>query len=405
MSQANRWHIEVLLADHPRHSEVFAYLNREGANWVKANRFLIRTLAEESGKETEIEHAIRQDLKSIPVSPAELVGLTCWPARSEQRERPRVGFISAAYLPVGGTETFHRTLLPRLRLECDVAGFVATGFYGGDGSLLGVPYATGVNAARRLASHCDVIVVWGLSDLAGILPENPPKVIVAHHSDVSSEWSNDTILKQLDLIDEVVCINPGAAAKLADCGKTVHLIPNAIDPDRTVPTGNLSELRGDFRIYADSKIVLFGHRLSNEKRPLLAVQIAKELPDDWVMVIVGNGPELPAVQAAANGCDRVRIVGPCESLGNWMAISSCFLSLSTFEGFGFSVAEALAAGLPVVSTPTGIAPGLATTLPTEAKPAEWAAAIQTAKTMVRPQTVLERFSVSRMVSAWADVLN
>lgn len=405
MHGSKRWHVELVLANHPRHLELCGYLNAGGADWIRSNKVLIRQLAAESGQRSQIEHAIRQDLKSIPVSEAELMGLICWPVKAGHRERPRVGFVSAAYLPVGGTETFHRTLLPRLSKVCDVAGFVATGFYGGDGSLLGVPYATGVDAACKLAAHCDVIVVWGLSDLADILPADRPRVIAVHHSDASSSWSNDTILSQLDLIDSVICINAGAAERLSDCGKPVHFIPNAIDSERLIPTVNTSELRHDFGIPADSRIVLFGHRLSGEKRPVLAVEIAKQLPDDWTMVIAGHGPELGAVESSAAGCDRVRIVGPCESLASWLAISDCFLSLSIFEGFGFSVAESLAAGLPVVSTSTGIAPGLATTLPTDAMPAEWAYAICTARPLVEPAEILRRYSVHSMVEAWADVVS
>jgi glycosyltransferase involved in cell wall biosynthesis len=284
-----------------------------------------------------------------------------------------------------------------------VAGFVATGWYGGDGELLEVPYATGVEAAKKLAAHCDVLAVWGLSDLAAILPRDRPKVIAVHHSDASSGWSNDTILKQLDVIDEVVCIHPGVAELLSGCGKPVHLISNAINPDRIEPTGKLSELRGDHGINADAKIVLFGHRLSEEKRPTLAVQIAQNLPEDWVMVIAGNGPEQSAAEAAAAGCDRVRFVGPCESLADWLAVSSCFLSLSTFEGFGFAIGESMAAGVPTVATPAGIAPGLATTLPTNSPAAEWAQAIVNAKVQVQPAEILERFSVARMVDAWAEI--
>jgi glycosyltransferase involved in cell wall biosynthesis len=277
-------------------------------------------------------------------------------------------------------------------------------FSGGDGSKLEVPFATGLKAARRLAAHCDVVVTWGIEDLAAILPADRPRVITVHHSDLESTWSNRTILTQLPLIDEIVCVNQDTAAQLATSGKPVHYIPNAIDFDRITPTGKLSEMRGDFGIYADSKIVLFGHRLSAEKRPQLAVEIAKQLPPDWTLIIVGDGPERQAVEAAASGCDRVRVVGQVDSLADWLAVSSCFLSLSTFEGFGLAVGEALAAGLPTVSTATGIAPRLATTLPTDASAAEWAAAITTAKPLVQPEAILERFSLERMVSAWASVI-
>ena len=326
-----------------------------------------------------------------------------WAAR-QAGDALRVGFISAAYMASGGTETFHRSLLPRLRSTVDVAGFVATAFHGGDGSKLQVPYETGTEAAKQLASHCSVIVAWGIQELAKILPVNRPKVIAVHHSDWSSDWSNRLIFDQLDLIDEIICVNQDTAAKLKSCGKPAHYVPNAIDPSRIIPSGQQSELRRQFEIPAASKIVLFGHRLSEEKRPALAVEITRQLPHDWVMVIVGDGHERPAVEAAASDCDRVRIVGACESLADWLSISDCFLSLSTFEGFGLSIAEAMAAGVPTVSTPAGIAPGLATTLPTDSTAAEWVAAIVTAKAKAQPADILDRFSVERMVNSWADIL-
>lgn len=328
-----------------------------------------------------------------------------WPVMTRRPDEPvRVGFLSAAYMRLGGTETFHRSLLPRLKQVVNVSGFAATGFYGGDGSLLQVPYATGVESAKRLASHCDLLVVWGIQDLATILPEDRPRVIAVHHSDWSSDWNNSLVLNQLEMIDEIVCVNEQTAAELSKCGKPVHFIPNAIDPERVKPSGSHAALREQFQIPRDAKIVLFGHRLSAEKRPQLAVQIARLLPDGWMMVIAGDGQQKNAVENLSSGCDRIRVVGACESLADWLSIADCFLSLSTFEGFGLSVGEALAAGVATVSTATGIAPGLATTLPADSSPAEWASAIVTAKPLVEPEVILERYSVHRMVSAWADVI-
>jgi glycosyltransferase involved in cell wall biosynthesis len=324
-----------------------------------------------------------------------------WAARQAD-DALRVGFISAAYMASGGTETFHRSLLPRLRSTVDVAGFVATAFHGGDGSKLEVQYETGTEAAKQLASHCSVIVAWGIQDLAKILPADRPRVIAVHHSDWSSDWSNRLILNQLDLIDEVICVNADTAAQLSACGKPTHWIPNAIDPTRIIPSGQQTQLRAQYDIPAGSKIVLFGHRMSVEKRPQLAVEVARQLPSDWVMVIAGDGPERAAIESAE--CDRVRIVGAVESLADWLSISACFLSLSTFEGFGLSIGEAMAAGVPTVSTPAGIAPELATTLPTDSTAAEWATAIVNAKAEVQPADILERFSVDRMVDAWAGIL-
>jgi len=325
-----------------------------------------------------------------------------WPARTTISHR--VGFLSTAYMTIGGTETFHRSLLPRLKSAVDVAGFVATAYHNGDGSKLQVPYATGVESAKRLAAHCDTVVVWGIHNLASIMPANRPHVIAVHHADWSSEWNNNLILSQLDLIDEIICVNKDTSEKLAACGKPTHYIPNAIDPIRIAASGQQSALRELHSIPIDSKIVLFGHRLSLEKRPELAVEIARSLPEDWVMVIAGDGEELNSVISLAAGCDNVRIIGAVESLADWLSISDCFLSLSTFEGFGLSIGEAMAAGLPTVSTHAGIAPGLATTLPTDSTAKEWADAVVKATPIITPAEILERFSVQRMVDSWASVI-
>lgn len=317
---------------------------------------------------------------------------------------PSIGFLSCSYMQIGGTETFHQTLIPRLRTRVNVVGFVATKIYGGDGAKLGVPYATGLRAARELASVSDVLVTWGIDCLGDLVPQNRPKIISVHHSDPTSEWSNNITLSQLHLIDEIVCVNKDASQHLSSSGKPTHYIPNSIDPARIRPSGRQSGLRAAFGIRSDAKIVLFGHRLSAEKRPELAVEIARQLPDDWVLVIVGDGAERANIESLAKECGRVRVVGRCESLADWLAISNCFLSLSTFDGFGLSLAEAMLANVPTVSTPTGIAPGLAITLPIESSASEWATAIVNSSSWVPDPNMAIRFSVDRMVSRWADVL-
>ena len=330
---------------------------------------------------------------------------TCDDFAISDAEYPRVGFIAASFMAIGGTETFHKTLLPQLKERFNIVGFVATDIHGGDGRTLGVPYAVGQQHGKQLASNCDVLISWGIDRIESFLPSlRRPKVIAVHHADTSSDWSNNQILNQLDVIDEVVCVNEGVAKLLSSCGKPIHFIPNAIDPERIKPSGKQRDLRFDFGIREESKIVLFGHRMSDEKRPELAVQIAKLLPPDWMMVMAGDGHAKQASETAANESDRVRFAGECESLADWLAISDCFLSLATIEGFGLSIAEAMMAGVPTVSTPTGIAPGLAITLPVESAAYQWVSAILNSQNWTKPSDIGERFSVDKMVDAWANAI-
>jgi glycosyltransferase involved in cell wall biosynthesis len=145
------------------------------------------------------------------------------------------------------------------------------------------------------------------------------------------------------------------------------------------------------------KLCIWSHRFHPDKRPQLAIEIAKYLPDDWRMVLTGHRGEKLEVS------DRVTILPP-QHPGDWLAVADCFLSTSKFEGFGLSVAEAVAAGVPVVSSPVGIAtrPGLASVVPMDAEPEEWAAAIIASSERELPSR--ELFGVEAFLTAWDEVI-
>lgn len=86
----------------------------------------------------------------------------------------------------------------------------------------------------------------------------------------------------------------------------------------------------------------------------------------WRCVCVGSlsrdGEYADAVRRQARACglaDRVRFVGDCDSatLDRVYDTSSVFVLPSYYEGYGMVLTEALARGLPVVSTTGGAIPG------------------------------------------------
>jgi glycosyltransferase involved in cell wall biosynthesis len=311
---------------------------------------------------------------------------------------PKVAFLSSSYLSVGGTEIFHRMLIPRLRERVNIIGFAATAFTGGDGSLLKVPYYTGVEAARELAAQADVIVTWGIDTVEHLLPaDRPQRIISVHHSDSSSKWSNR--LQAIPCVDEVICVNAHTAEFLrGELSKPIRHIANCVDPIRVSPTIRRDELRLRYSIPQDAKVCLWGHRFSEEKQPRKAVEIARALPDGWIMALVGDGEMASDFQSD----ERVRVVGPVTSLADWFQASDVFISLSTYDGYGLSVAEALAYGIPTVSTPKGIAVGRTLTCPAMAPVSEWVSLVDAAYgDENRPQEDL--MDIDRFISEWVDV--
>jgi len=275
-----------------------------------------------------------------------------------KNDLPTVGFIAAAYCRIGGTETFHQTLLPRLS-RVRPAGFVATAFAGGDPRKLGpVPFGVGLDAARELAQSCDVVVSWGIDNLIELLPVERPAVVVVHHGGPESSWSNQLIASQWESWDRAVCVSEVAADVVRSAVRDVSLypvdvIPNAVDPIRYMPTSDPEYGRVIYGLDKGRNYVLWAARMSPEKRVRVAIEAAKRLPDGWQMVFCGEGQELGAVTRESD--HRIRYIGSPEYLGDLFAVSSVFLSTAEMEGFGLSMAEAMAAGVPVAATQRGIA--------------------------------------------------
>jgi N-acetyl-alpha-D-glucosaminyl L-malate synthase BshA len=74
------------------------------------------------------------------------------------------------------------------------------------------------------------------------------------------------------------------------------------------------------------------------------------------LLFVGDGPERGSAEALCrelNIYDEVRFVGKQEQIEDVLAVADLFLLPSEYESFGLAALEAMAAGVPVVSTNAG----------------------------------------------------
>lgn len=149
--------------------------------------------------------------------------------------------------------------------------------------------------------------------------------------------------------------------------KKICLLYNDIDISRFSPASR-DERRVKFlaeRGFSQSALVLLlVHRLSPVRRsnfylkPLFERLGALGQDNNWVFIVAGGGGDLPEAMALAkqNGLDRnVIFLGdyPNNEISGLYGISDIFVHPTYTEGFPRVVIEAMAAGLPIVTTDAG----------------------------------------------------
>jgi glycosyltransferase involved in cell wall biosynthesis len=119
------------------------------------------------------------------------------------------------------------------------------------------------------------------------------------------------------------------------------------------------DVRNELGLGADDVLVIQVARLSQEKNHLAALRaLERVIPErpDVRLVIVGDGPEAGAIreEVRRRGLEPyVRLTGMRNDVPRLLGAADVGLLTSTTEGIPLTVAEAMAAGLPVVSTRVG----------------------------------------------------
>jgi glycosyltransferase involved in cell wall biosynthesis len=172
--------------------------------------------------------------------------------------------------------------------------------------------------------------------------------------------------------DRVIAISDDIAGVLRRAGcRPEHIarIPNAIDLERFSPptAERRSALRERLDFPADKTIVVYAGRLSRAKGLMMLMHTWPRLvaaDPSLLLVLVGSGrdswdsceEEIADLVRSSRIEAHVRLVGQSNHVHEYLQAADLFVSPSNYEGFGLAVVEAMACGLPVVSTAVGIAP-------------------------------------------------
>jgi glycosyltransferase involved in cell wall biosynthesis len=204
------------------------------------------------------------------------------------------------------------------------------------------------------------LLPWRVTDLA-----RTATVLEVHDQSSSARVSATTDRLEAFAVrrlrfEPLVHSNAVAADVLRRTGRPVEPIPLGIDVSRFAsPAVARREWRAARGIPEHAIVVLYVARLVASKNIPLFLDVAREVTSERpevIFVLVGGGDVAGAHAQAAErglGSERVAIVGFEEDLVSCFGAADVFLSTSSYEGFGIALVEAMASGLPVVSTRVG----------------------------------------------------
>ncbi len=190
-----------------------------------------------------------------------------------------------------------------------------------------------------------------------------PVITTLHGTDITLVGRDKTFapvvsfsINQSDAITAVSYNLRDETNKIFKVEKEIEVIQNFVDVTRF----NKKPIDAFRRVIApnNEKIIIHASNFRKIKRVEDVVRIfAKVLSSvPSKLLFVGDGPDRPAAESLCrelNICEAVRFVGKQEQMEEILAIGDLFLLTSDYESFGLAALEAMAAGVPVISTNAG----------------------------------------------------
>jgi glycosyltransferase involved in cell wall biosynthesis len=202
-------------------------------------------------------------------------------------------------------------------------------------------YRKQIGKLRKHLKQHDYDVVhahYGLTGWVARRAKAKPLVVTYHGTDLRNEkvrkWSRRLAKKA----DQAAVVSTELGQELADIKKLkrpVAVLPTGVNLDRAKPLDR-TECRNRIGIDPEGSFVLFpADPARPEKRYDRAVEMLEPFADVELLALGGVDP---------------------REVSTWMNAADAIIVPSDYEGFGLATIEALASNVPVIATPTGIAP-------------------------------------------------
>jgi N-acetyl-alpha-D-glucosaminyl L-malate synthase BshA len=141
-----------------------------------------------------------------------------------------------------------------------------------------------------------------------------------------------------------------------DTIREIHVIPNFIQPLAELPVID-KERRSHYALDSE-RILVHASNFRKVKRVedvvSIFAKVNEKIPSK--LLLVGDGPERALVERMARDlkiCQRIVFIGKVRDTAHVLELSDLFLLPSETESFGLAALEAMALGIPVISSNTG----------------------------------------------------
>ena len=190
-----------------------------------------------------------------------------------------------------------------------------------------------------------------------------PIVTTLHGTDItlvgSHPFYKPAVTFSINKSDAVTAVSKSLkedTLRLFDIKKQIHVVPNFIDLDKY--NHDFTDCQRAMMANDDEKIITHISNLREVKRVQDVVtvfyNIQKEMPAK--LMLVGEGPEREKIEYHCQELgisDKVVFFGKSNEIDKILCFSDLFLLPSKTESFGLAALEAMASGVPVISSNTG----------------------------------------------------
>ncbi|MCR9156188.1 MAG: glycosyltransferase family 4 protein [Rhodobacteraceae bacterium] len=191
------------------------------------------------------------------------------------------------------------------------------------------------------------------------------KIVAHYHNDYSDKWDAETLCVERQLAavtDAGIAVSAAVAGRVAECvGKVCDVAENGIDRAR-VTGGNRARGRAALGVPMDACLVGLVGRVCRQKGidtfVAAATMTARERPNAR-FVVIGDAEDNDLLSrmttriTEAGLTDRIHFAGHRDDMADMLAALDLLAAPSRWEGFGLMLAEAMAAGVPVIGSMVG----------------------------------------------------